>query len=521
MGPPGVGSVVLVQEGPGSSGELIADVADGRRNVRPRTYVRPVTEAVDVVIDLVFPHRVAPPRLPVAWLTAVEKAAEVARVQQRRAADPASEPELIMGLAGMRPASDDPPAGTPGARRPGWAVDAGYDGVSEFFTAELSAVLNLGRGTADYRHARAHTWLTKLPATFAALAAGELDERRATQLAEVLMHTSAEVAGQVEAALLPEANDLSVARLKARATEQMLRLDAAAAEERRSAAERAADVTVYPSAADGRSTLAADLPTDEAVECFDLVDQLAKMLKAEGDDRPIGALRAHVLSLLVRRPADNGLPEVCANVTVTADLEALGGTASAPGEVGGLPITAAHVRELLARVGALSLTAPEGGSLGLAVTGPDGELLATATPAELARLARRGCSTHPAGDCGCPVLEPPPPTDAYEPTDRQRAFIATRDRRCRFPNCGQRVGWADLDHVVPHACGGETDCANLCCLCRSHHRPKTFAPDWRFRMDDDGTLHVTTPSGVTRTSRPPGLRPAPEPPPEPPPPPVD
>jgi hypothetical protein len=33
-------------------------------------------------------------------------------------------------------------------------------------------------------------------------------------------------------------------------------------------------------------------------------------------------------------------------------------------------------------------------------------------------------------------------------------------------------------------------------------------------MDDDGTLHVTSPAGITRTTRPPGLRlPEPEPPP--------
>ena len=115
------------------------------------------------------------------------------------------------------------------------------------------------------------------------------------------------------------------------------------------------------------------------------------------------------------------------------------------------------------------------------------------------------------------MLEPPPPTEAYEPTDRQRAFVTTRDRRCRFPNCGQRVGWADLDHVIQHACGGPTDCANLCCLCRSHHRLKTFAPGWHFAMTPDGALTVTTPSGVTRTTRPPGLRPPPEPPPDPPP----
>src|SRR3712207_6617248 len=411
-----------------------------------------------------------------------------------------------MGLAAARPATDDPPPGSPGARKPGWAVDAGYDGVSEFFTAELSAVLNLGRGTAGYRHARAHTWITKLPATFAALQAGELDERRATALADVLAHTSAEVAGRVEAALLSQATDLSVARLRARATEEMLRLDAAAAEERRAAAEKAADVHLHPSPTDGRSTLAADLPTEEAVECYDLVDQLAKMLKAEGDDRPIGALRAHVLSLLIRRPADNGLPPVSANITVTAALDALTGTSAAPGEVTGLPITAAHLRELLARVGALGLTAPDGGALTFAITGPDGELLATLTPAELTRLARRGCSAHPDlddghGPCGCAVTGPPPATDAYQPTDRQRAFVTTRDRRCRFPNCGQRAGWADLDHVTAHSDGGATDCTNLCCLCRSHHRPKTFAPGWQFRIDDDGTLHVTTPSGVTQIGR--------------------
>ena len=82
-----------------------------------------------------------------------------------------------------------------------------------------------------------------------------------------------------------------------------------------------------------------------------------------------------------------------------------------------------------------------------------------------------------------------------------------------MPNCGQRVGWADLDHVVPHACGGTTTCTNLCCLCRSHHRLKTFARGWHFAMDPDGTLHVTTPVG--RSPEPPGRRGLRPPPPEP------
>ncbi|WP_222196290.1 HNH endonuclease signature motif containing protein, partial [Modestobacter italicus] len=177
------------------------------------------------------------------------------------------------------------------------------------------------------------------------------------------------------------------------------------------------------------------------------------------------------------------LPAVAANLTITADLTALEGASSTTGEINGLPITAAHLRELLTRAGALGLTTPEGGTLSYALAGPDGQLLATITPAELARLARRGCPTHPdsgnssAGDgtsqpCACPALGTPPPTSAYTPTARQRAFVTTRDQRCRFPNCGQRVGWTDLDHVTAHATGGATDCTNLCCLCRSHHRLK-------------------------------------------------
>ena len=136
-------------------------------------------------------------------------------------------------------------------------------------------------------------------------------------------------------------------------------------------------------------------------------------------------------------------------------------------------------------------------------------LRATVGRPELERIARRGCPDHPESDsansgCGCAVLDRPPPVDRYRPTPAQRRFGTTRDRTCRQPGCGQPVARIDLDHVVPYAEGGETDCDNLCCLCRRHHRLKTFAPGWNFYLDADGALLVTTPSGVTRVSRPPG-----------------
>jgi len=64
-----------------------------------------------------------------------------------------------------------------------------------------------------------------------------------------------------------------------------------------------------------------------------------------------------------------------------------------------------------------------------------------------------------------------------------------------------------------HICDGATDCIDPCCLFSSHHRLKTHVRGRRLVLDPDGTLHATTPSRVTRTTRPPGMRPpAPDPP---------
>ena len=465
-----------------------------------------------MLVDWSLDQPVDLPGLPVELLSREQVAAELVRRQRRQGMDAAYEAELILRLAELTPDDHDPEPGSPGARRPGWGRGPAVDGVSEFFAGELALVLNRGRGTADHLHRRAQAWRESLPATFAALAAGELDLSRAAALADVLGSTTPALAQSIEALLLPEAVDLSVARLRARALELLLELDATAAAERREEAKRSADVFLQPGQ-DGMATLGAELSADEATEAYAQIDQLARLARAEGDTRPIAQLRTELFSLLLRRPGGHGQPGVAAHLTITADLDSLEGGTTRAGSVNGLAITAEHARDLLARIGALGLHTPEGGSVTFAITDADGRLLATTTVSELLRVAAKGCVDHPGEPCGCPVLGTPADTDAYPPTGRQQTFVATRDRTCRTPNCGQRVGWADLDHVVPHACGGTTTCSNLCCLCRSHHRLKTLARGWDFAMDPDGTLHVTTPSGITRTTRPPGMR---KPPPEPP-----
>jgi hypothetical protein len=454
-----------------------------------------------VLVDWVVTRPTAEPRLPVAFLSAEEKAAELQRIQAERAKLSAREAEVMLGFAGDRPDDRDPQPGTPGAASTEWRqTDPEFPGVSESFPDELGMVIGVARGTATHRLRRAWTWRHDLPATFAALRRGVLDERRGQIFADTLVHARSALAGRVEQIVLPEATGLSFSALKKRIHEVLLELDADWAEESRKLAERNADVWVEP-AGDGRAVLSAEMNAEEAAEAYEFINAVAVMAKKDGDRRPIGQIRTEIHSLLARGAA-LGIAGARADLTIVAALEALEGTSSRPAEVNGYAITPAHLAELLRRIGALGLTTPADGSLTFAVTDAEGALLATLSLADLQKAVRRGEGANP-----------PAATDAYPPTAAQREFVSTRDRTCRMPFCSRSAAWADHDHVVAHSHGGQTTCTNLCCLCRRHHRLKTLFRGWLFAMEPDGTVHVTTPSGVTRTTEPWAMRRRPPPPP--------
>lgn len=486
--------------------------------------------------------------MPVAARSDAEIGAELQRVQQIEAKLAGYKLELVEGLAARRPDSFDLQPGEPGAASAAWVPGAGNPpaaGVSEFFADELALVLGCSRGAATRLADAAEVLVGRLPDTWAALADGVLDWPRARAMAAELLAPSRDadlppgVLPAIEAVVLPRAAHLSVPGLQAAVRRELLRHDSSAADKRRERAAKAADVTCRRER-DGMATFSVFLPAQHAAEMTAIIDAHARVAKQAGDPRPIGQIRVEVLRDLIRRPGQQ--PPVSAHVTVLAPLPTLTAAAAhageaphpaghgcpachtgrphtgpaeagpvEPGEVDGQPITAAQLRAILEDLDALcpgGLQAPTGGSLDIALTDPvSGALRAVLTRAELDRLARRGCPQHPAMDCACELVDRPPPVDRYRPSAALRRFCLTRDRTCRHPGCGNRAGWADLDHVIPHEHGGATSCQNLCCLCRRHHRLKTHAPGWTFAMDDDGTLTVTTPSGVTRTTRPPGSDP--------------
>jgi len=81
---------------------------------------------VDWSIEQPLPAR----RLPMSLLSKAQKAAELQRVQARKARDAAYEAELVLGLADDTPDTLDPPPDQPGATRGSWAPEPELPGVS-------------------------------------------------------------------------------------------------------------------------------------------------------------------------------------------------------------------------------------------------------------------------------------------------------------------------------------------------------------------------------------------------------
>jgi hypothetical protein len=398
---------------------------------------------------------------------------------------------------------------------------------SETLVPELAFIRNCSEIEAETLLVESLVLTHELRGTWSALYEGRIDVRKMRALVDLLGPAKPTAIAAIEAQVLPVAGRITIAQLRMRVRRALARLDSGALDRRRHEAAKRADVRHQPTG-DGLSRLMIDLPLWKAAACVDVVRQYADMARAAGDRRPIGVIRAEIAADLILRPWDKSRPPVTARLDIYAPLDALRpgepGTPQPAAEVAGEIVTAAECREILEQLDMLGVrAAPAGGCVQVAIGDPiTGRLVAVATRNELRRgsgsrrrrRTRRGSSKRkpdsrkpdaPAdGAADGPGLRPPAPTSAYRPTAPQKRFTRVRDRSCRMPGCRRAPGRCDIDHGIAHADGGPTDCWNLCCLCRRHHRIKTFARDWHFQLLADGTLIVRTPSGVSRETRPPG-----------------
>ena len=92
-------------------------------------------------------------------------------------------------------------------------------------------------------------------------------------------------------------------------------------------------------------------------------------------------------------------------------------------------------------------------------------------------------------------------TVVYRPPAELADYLLARDRRCRFPGCN--TSRDPLRHRPQHPRPrGDTSARNCCCLCRRHHRLKTFG-GWTVILKPDGSCLWTAPCGRQFVSDPP------------------
>lgn len=131
-----------------------------------------------------------------------------------------------------------------------------------------------------------------------------------------------------------------------------------------------------------------------------------------------------------------------------------------------------------------------------------------AIDALIALLARSVGANISVPDTATGSADSPQAARRYRISTELARRIRLRDGTCRHPGCSVPAEDCDVDHIRPFDLidpggGGPTVESNLMCLCRSHHRFKTFH-NWSYRLSPDGTLTVTTSTGHTITTDPDG-----------------
>jgi len=186
--------------------------------------------------------------------------------------------------------------------------DAGDSGAALHADAEIAAALTLtGRaatGVLDLAVA-----LHRLPATAAALAAGDIDPPRAKVIAEEVTGLTDEHAAAVEQAIIGAAPGQTTGQLRAATRRAVLAADPTAARRRQEQALREARVERWSEPAGTAALAGRDLPPAAVLAADANLTALARQLRAAGGVGTLDNLRAQIyLALLTGAPVSALLP---------------------------------------------------------------------------------------------------------------------------------------------------------------------------------------------------------------------
>jgi hypothetical protein len=432
------------------------------------------------------------------------------------------------------------------------ARHAGSRPADEFAPVELGFELHLTPQAAAGQMQYSASVATRLPATFATLASGQIHPVHVRIIEDETSVLSDQDAASADMILAEAAPGQTFGELRSAAHKLVLKLDPEAARKRKEAAKQDAHVRPFREGSGNAGMVARELPSDEVLASWQHVQQRALDLRAAGMPGSLRELRVRAyLDLLQERdsrdqlappvpvagpvepeddggPADTGRsgpddpgrgpggpgpgpgprpgpaagPGLAALVTITVPWATWQGRSETPGDADGFGVLDGdEARDLAAAAARHPRT-----RWCVTALNPDG------TAAAHACLPGR----HPPPGTGPPSTGPPgtgPPAPGvpliplargpcdhahaetgYHPSRKLAHLIRARNARCTAPGCGRPAARCDLDHTVPWDQGGLTCECDLAPLCRRHHRAKQ-AEGWQLDQPEPGVLIWRTPSG--------------------------
>lgn len=211
-------------------------------------------------------------------LSAFERVELVKAWERQHAWLAARQQEALVAAVGVEPRDEDD-----------WAVE------------EVAAALKVSARTARNRAHAARVLVGLLPATRAALDAGDVSARHALTMVDECALLDRAQAAAVEAQLLPGASERAVGDFRRRLRRAVLTVEPGAALARHEEAVAARDVRLIP-LEDGMATVAATMSAVDARALFTVIDTLARARHAAAGGRRsgmrIGACRVDALATL-------------------------------------------------------------------------------------------------------------------------------------------------------------------------------------------------------------------------------
>ncbi len=428
-------------------------------------------------------------------------AADVLRViRERRVAEnqaAADQLALAAQWADLHPPESIHDAATFSVPSAGWEHEEPIAGegcplVAVFCVAELGGVLGVSSVAAKKLIGQALELRHRLPRLWGQVHAGAVPAWKARAVAETTIHSAPaltkEAAAFVDAQVAAVAGKAGPAQLDRLVAEAIKRYDLAEAHPDAEPEDGSTEIDPRHVTIDTRQVhyagtmrLEAELDLADAIDLDRVLVQGAATQAALGSTESLGVRRAKALGDLAR--------------TQTAlDLHTTG-TVAKTENGDGLPVA----REVVLHAHFDASTVGE-----QTVFGPTGRLEEGQRLVLLDQVkswcadSRTRVTIKPVIDLNATLH-----TDAYPVPDRIREQVVLRDRTCVFPHCTRPARRCDVDHVIPYdpdaeAEGrpqpGPTQTDNLACLCRGHHRLKTFTA-WRYDMLAPGVFEWTSPHG--------------------------